>query len=258
MRRTLSVLGLFVAIANGPVHAQPEEPEVPAFDRPGIGLGTGIVRRGALAVELGVPSYTRDRDRDAVQQEQAEGEITLRTGLFEGLELQVSSTPWQRQRTRSPGEPSQRLQGGGDTLVAVKWAPSTGSHADRIALLASSTLARGDAEFTDGRQYALAGTYEHDFDDRWSGALYASHAQGSGERSTIWSPSLTLALTPRVSAFVEAGFTRQRGEPRESVAGTGVTFMVSDSVQVDSYVDVGLDADSPDLEVGLGISAYFD
>lgn len=51
---------------------------------------------------------------------------------------------------------------------------------------------------------------------------------------------------------------QNRGEPSESVAGTGITFMLTDRVQVDSYVDVGLDADSPDLEVGLGISAYFD
>lgn len=184
MRGTLPVSALLLAMASAPAHAQSEEPEIPAFDRPGIGLGTGIVRRGALAVELGVPTYTRDRDRDAVRQEQAEGDITLRTGLFEGLELQLSSTPRQRQRTRSPGERSQRFKGGGDTLVAVKWAPSTGSDADRVALLASSTLALGDVEFTDGRQYALAGTYEHDFDDRWSGALYASRTQGSGERST--------------------------------------------------------------------------
>lgn len=52
--------------------------------------------------------------------------------------------------------------------------------------------------------------------------------------------------------------TKEHGEPRETVAGGGVTWMWTDRVQLDASLDAGLDAHSPDLQAGLGISAYFD
>lgn len=252
---TLAVCStLFV---SGALKAQQAD-EPPSFDRPGIGLGTGIVPRGALALELGLPSYERDRDTDGLRTEQLSGDVTLRTGLFDHWELQFSGSPWQRQRSRLPGMASTRTQGGGDAQLALKWAPLTGRDTDRWALLGSATVARGDAAFSEGRQYALAGSYEHDFGDQWTGALYASHSRGDGERSTVWSPSVSLALTPRLSVFLEAGVTKAHGEPRESVAGGGVTWMWTDRVQLDASFDAGLDADSPDLQAGVGISAYFE
>lgn len=253
----LAVVVCAVLFASGPLKAQQAD-EPPAFDRPGIGLGTGIVPRGALALELGLPSYERDRDADGLRTEQLSGDVTLRTGLFEHWELQVSGSPWQRQRSRLPAMASTRMRGGGDAQLALKWAVPTGRDTDRWALLASATVARGDAAFSEGRQYALAGSYEHDFSDHWTGALYASHGRGDGERSTVWSPSVSFAVTPRLSAFVEAGITKAHGEPRESVAGGGLTWMWTDSVQLDASFDAGLDDDSPDLQAGVGISAYFD
>ncbi|PKH72206.1 transporter [Stenotrophomonas sp. Betaine-02u-21] len=253
----LALMVCSILFVSGAVQAQQTD-EPPSFDRPGIGLGTGIVPRGALALELGLPSHERDRDADGLRTEQLSGEVTLRTGLFERWELQFSGSPWQRQRSRLPGMASTRTQGGGDAQLALKWAPPTGSETDRWALLGSATVARGDAALSEGRQYALAGSYEHDFSDHWTGALYASHSRGDGERSTVWSPSVSLALTPRLSAFVEAGVTKEHGEPRETVAGGGVTWMWTDRVQLDASLDAGLDAHSPDLQAGLGISAYFD
>ena len=253
----LAVAAILSLLVSAPLKAQQAD-EPPSFDRPGIGLGTGVVPRGALALELGLPSYERDRDADGLRIEQFSSEVTLRTGLFDHWELQLSGTPWQRQRSRLPGTASARARGGGDSLLALKWAPLTGSDADRWALLGSATVARGDEEFSEGRQYALAASYEHDFSERWTGALYASHSRGDGARSTVWSPSVSLALTPRLSAFLEAGVTKAHGEPRESVAGGGLTWMWTDSVQLDASFDAGLDADSPDLQAGVGISAYFD
>lgn len=242
---------------SGPLKAEQAE-EPPSFDRPGIGLGTGIVPRGALAIELGLPSHERDRDADGLRTEQLSGDVTLRTGLFEDWEVQFAGSPWQRQRSRVPGMASTHTRGGGDAQLALKWAPPSGRESDRWALLASATVARGDAAFSEGRQYALAGSYEHDVSDRWTGALYASHSRGDGERSTVWSPSVSLALTPRLSAFVEAGVTKARGEPRQTVAGAGLTWMWTDRVQLDASFDAGLDADSPDMQAGVGISAYFE
>lgn len=252
--RLLLVLGLTL-LAGPPTQA--EEPEIPAFDRPGIGLGTGIVPRGALALELGLPAYSRTTDRDRAVSEAFASEVTLRTGLAPQLELQLSGAPWQRQRMRMPGEATQRDRGSADSLVALKWAPQLSGGQDRWALLASATLARGDAAFSEGRQYMLAASWEHDLGNTFSTALYASHSRGDGARSTTWSPSLSMTLGPRLSAFVEAGFTDERNGPTESVAGAGLAWMWTERVQLDASFDLGLDADSDDLQAGLGLSAYF-
>ncbi len=259
MRTPLFVASLLCLLVSGTAAAQQADDEdVPAFDRPGLGLGTGIVPRGAMALELGLPSYTRDTDRDGVRSEQFDSEVTLRTGLAPRLELQLSGSPWQRERTRAPTEPSLRERGTGDTHAALKWLAPLRTESDRLAVLASATLARGDAAFSEGRQYALAGSWEHDFTDDLTSDLYVSHSRGDGQRATVWSPSLSLALGPRWSAFIEAGFTHTRGEPNESVAGGGVTFLWSERIQLDASLDAGLDADSPDLQAGVGLAVYFD
>ena len=258
--RACHVLALACLLLAMPANAvaQDADSDVPAFDRPGLGLGTDIVPRAAAALELGLPSYARDKDRDGIRSEQSSGDATVRTGLAPQLELQLSGSLWQQQRTRVPGQSSQRVHGHGDTLVALKWSPSAPDATDRWALLASGTLARGQAAFSDGRQYAVAASYERDFSDAWSGALFASHSRGDGERSTVWSPSLALALGPRLSTYVEAGITHTRGQPRQSVAGAGVTWAWTARLQLDASFDVGLDADSPDLQAGVGLAAFFD
>ena len=227
---------------------------LPSFDRPGLGIGTVTVERGAWAVEMGLPDWERDRDRNGVRSDLLGTDTTLRTGLSDTLELQLMLTPWQRLRERAPGS-RQRAEGAGDTQVGVKWAPDAGGGGD-WAVLASTTLAKGDAAFTDGRRYALAATYEHPLSARITGALFGQYSRGDGEWTAVWSPSLTLELTPRWSGFLEAGFTRQRGEPSSSVAGGGLIWTPRPGLQLDASVDLGLNADSPDLQAGLGISFY--
>lgn len=232
--------------------------ELPAFDRPGLGFGTDTVPRGALALEVGLPTWQRDRDRDGVRTRSLAGDVLLRTGLSEQLELQVSTTPWQRQSVRSADLPTQRQHGSGDTQLALKWAGPGSTERTAWALLASAVVARGDADFSEGHQYALALSVEQALGERWSAALYGSHQRGDGERSTTWSPSLSLAATDRLSLFVEAGLTHSRGAPDQRVAGAGITWMLRPRVQLDASFDAGLDADSPDLQVGTGLAVYFD
>ena len=228
---------------------------LPSFDRPGLGIGTDIVPRGAWAVEMGLPEWERDRDRDGVRSDLLGSDTTVRTGLTETLELQVMLTPWQRLRERAPGQSQQRAEGAGDTQVGVKWAPGdTGS--GRWAALVSSTLSKGDSGLSDGRRYGLEATYEHPFSDRLTGALYGRYVWGEGERLRVWSPSLTVEFTDRWSGFLEAGFTREAGLPGTSVAGGGLIWAPRPGLQLDASVDLGLDADSPDFQAGLGVSFY--
>ena len=251
----LRLLIVMTPLLSGAAAAH-ESASPPSFDRPGLGIGTDIVPRGAWALELGLPDWERDRSRDGVRSDLLGGDMTLRTGLSETLELQLMLTPWQRQRERVPGQRRQRMEGAGDTEVGVKWAPDTDAPGD-WAVLASTTLAKGDATFSDGRRYSVAATYEHPFGERVTGALFAQYSRGDGQRTSAWSPSLTLAFSERWSGFLEAGFTHERGLPDTSVAGGGLVWAPRPGLQLDASVDLGLDADSPDLQAGLGASFYF-
>lgn len=258
MRRLAAVALTVCAFCALDAHAQDNDAATPAFDRPGIGFSTSTLPRGGVALELGLPSLQRDRDDTGVLATQYGTDINLRVGVSEFIELQVFGTPWNHLRLEPRDAPSSSYQGAGDSGVAVKVALPLQSEKQGLALLASTTFATGERRFTqDATQYALGASYEYAFNDRWAGALYANATRGAGADSFTWSPSLGLALTDKVGAFVEAGFTRTDGRPSTAIVGAGVTWMVTPTVQLDASFDVGLDDDSPDLLAGLGVAFYF-
>lgn len=238
--------------------AADEDPGIPGFDRPGIGFGTDAVPRGALALEFGLPSYLREGERDGPRSTTWSSDVLLRTGLAPRWELQLASTPWQRQQQGAADQPRRRLRGAGDSTLALKWTGPDSSAGTTWALLASAVVARGDAAFSDGRQYALGASLEHEFSPRWSAALYASHQRGDGQHSSNWSPSLALTVSERLGAYLEAGFSRSNDGPDQAIAGLGLTWLLRPNVQLDASFDLGLDADSPDLQFGTGLAIYLD
>ena len=249
---------LALLLCTVPILAVASDDDAPAFDRPGLGFSPTTLPRGGVALELGLPSLARDRDRDGVLSTQYSSDVTVRVGVGERVELQAFGTPWNRLRVAPRGQPASTLRGAGDSGVALKVALPSASDRHAWALLASTTFDTGEREFSaGGPQYALGGSYEYTFNDRWSGALYANAVRGAGEQSLSWSPSLSLALSENVGAFVEAGFTHAQGAPSTAIAGAGLTWMVARTVQLDASFDLGLDADSPDLQAGLGVSFYF-
>jgi len=242
----------------GAVHAQDAPPDI-AFDRPGIGFAASTLPRGGVALEAGLPSFSRDRDDAGVLSTQYSADITLRIGLAEHLELQAFTSPWNHLRVAPRDAPAERSSGAGDVGVGLKVALPLSSEKHAVALLASTTFATGSRDFSEGAtQYALGASYEYDFDDRWTGALYANVTRGGSEDSVTWAPSVSFAATETVSTYLELGFTDTHGEPSTRIAGAGVTWMVKSRVQLDASFDVGLNDDSPDVQAGLGVSVYFE
>jgi hypothetical protein len=256
MRGVMAVMLLALA---APAWAQQDESETTAFDRPGLGFSASVLPRGGAALELGLPSYERDRDDDGTRTTQYGTDLLLRVGLGANLELQAFGSPWNRLREAPRNAPSTTSRGAGDSGVALKFALPIDSDKHAVALLASSSFDTGSRDFTEGgTQYELGASYEYTFNDRWTGALYANATRGAGEDEFSWSPSVNLAMTDTLSAFLEAGFTHTKGEPSTSVAGAGITWMVAQRVQLDASFDLGLDSNSPDLQAGLGVSFYFE
>ncbi|MGY8565415.1 transporter [Paracidovorax citrulli] len=252
-------VGLLLVASALPAWAQQDESETPAFDRPGLGFAASVLPGGGVALELGLPDYQRDRDDAGTRSTEYGTDVRLRVGLGAQLELQAFGSPWNHLREAPRDAPATTTRGAGDSGLALKYALPLHSERHALALLASSSFGTGSRDFSEGgTQYELGASYEYTFNQRWSGALYVNGTRGAGEDAFTWSPSLSLAASDTVSAYIEAGFTHTRGEPATSVAGAGLTWMPAERIQLDASFDLGLDRDSPDLQAGLGISFYFE
>lgn len=255
MRQCIVLFGLCAACLSA--QAQPPS-SPPGFDRPGLGMATDTVPRGAAALEFGLPAYLRESGAGGVRSTTWSGDALLRTGLAPGLELQLSGTPWNRQRLRAPDGAQSHLRGAGDSSAGLKWAGPGSNDRTAWAVLASAVVARGDAAFSDGRQYTLAVSVEQSLNDQWQLALSAQQQRGDGQRTTTWAPSISLQASPTVSTYLEAGFFDSNDGPDQSIAGAGVAWRVRPNVQLDVSFEVGLDDASPDLQVATGVSVFLD
>ncbi|KAA8995108.1 transporter [Stenotrophomonas cyclobalanopsidis] len=252
--RLVSVAVLLVAAVGS---ARADDSPAPGFDRPGLGFSTDTVKPRSVAMEFGFPAYERAHDASGTSRELTSS-VLLRTGLTEAMELQVQASPWNRRRMTTAGAAAATDEGRGDTAVSLKWAGPGSTETTSWALRASAAIDTGKSSFSDGRQYALAASVEHQLSDRWTGAFYASHQRGAGSHSSTWSPSVSFEATERVGIFIEAGFTATSDEPHEAVAGAGVTWALTPRIQFDASFDAGLDEKSPDLQAGLGVSIFLE
>lgn len=250
-------LALCGGLAGPAAAATADEAEAPSFDRPGIAFSTQTLPRGAFAWEQGLPDVERDRDGGARSTRYAAATL-LRLGLADRLELQLSASPYVHLREREDGQRRSR-HGAGDTGLALKLALPSAHERFSWAVLAGATADSARRGLGNGATvYTLGTTLGYDFDDRVSGALYFNLDRSDGRDTWTWSPSLGLALSERLGAYVEAGLSRSQGESATAVAGAGLTWMATPRVQLDASFDRGLDARSPDWQGGVGVSFYFD
>lgn len=258
--RAGTALGAAAVLAALAAGAPARADEAPSFDRPGIAFSTATLPKGGFAWEQGLPDFQRDDD-GGTRSTQYNANTTLRLGLSDRLELQLSGSPYNRLREHDRDGGRRSRHGAGDTGLALKAALPSAHERFSWALLGGITAASGDRDFSEGAtQYTLGTTLDYQFNQRLSGALYFNLDRSAGENtwSWSWSPSLSFALSDRLGAYLEAGVSRSEHESATSVAGLGLTYMATPRIQLDASLDRGLDARSPDLQGGLGVSFYFD
>lgn len=256
--RAGTALGAAAVLAALAAGAPARADEAPSFDRPGIAFSTATLPKGGFAWEQGLPDFQRDDD-GGTRSTQYNANTTLRLGLSDRLELQLSGSPYNRLREHDRNGGRRSRHGAGDTGLALKAALPSAHERFSWALLGGVTAASGDRDFSEGAtQYTLGTTLDYQFNQRLSGALYFNLDRSAGENTWSWSPSLSFALSDRLGAYLEAGVSRSEHESATSIAGLGLTYMATPRIQLDASLDRGLDARSPDLQGGLGVSFYFD
>ncbi len=238
-------------------YALPASAGTPAFDRPGIAFATDVLPRAAISLEQGLPDFSRSSD-DEIKTSLYSAGTNVRIGLFEGVELQLATTLYNRVEIKA-GSRSQSTHGAGDTRFGFKVALPSSSDTFSWATLGSMTFDTGAAAFSNNtKQYDLGVALALDLANDVTAGFYVNATNLEGENAVAISPSLSFALSETVGAYVEAGYFSNASEPSSSVAGAGLTWMATPTVQLDASANFGLNSESPDVSGGFGISFYFE
>ena len=254
--RSCAIGSCLAALAAGFIFTLTAAADTPAFDRPGISFSTGTLPPGTFAWEQGLPDFAYDSG-SGTRSWLFSADANLRIGLLQNLEAQIGVAAWNYQETSSKG--SRRTDSGlGDTSLSLKAAfPSFGKLS--WAVLGGVTLPSGDDAFTaDDPQYDLGVTFAYQFNDTISAAAYVNFNRFEGDTTWTFSPSVSRAISDRWAVYLEAGWDVAEGTRTSTVAGGGITCMLTKTVQLDFSLDAGISGDAPDLTGGFGISVFFD
>ncbi len=231
--------------------------DTPAFDRPGIAFATDVVPPAAISLEQGLPDFSRSRVDGFKFTEYSAG-TNVRFGVFDGVELQLATALFNRLEIKAGGN-SLSETGAGDTRIGVKVALPSSLDTFSWATLGSITFDTGAQAFSnDAKQYDLGVALALDLANDVTAGFYVNATNTRGENAVVISPSLSFAVSETVGAYVEAGYFSNASDSNSSVAGAGLTWMATPTVQLDVSADFGLDEASPDITGGFGASIYFE
>ncbi|WP_233151797.1 transporter [Pelomonas sp. KK5] len=255
MIRSLGLLSLPLAFS---APAQAEEGIV--TDRPDFVESSDVVGRGRWQLETSVAG---ERDKvDGIRVRGLSTPTLLRFGLSDTVELRLETDG--RSRVSAGG---MRSSGWSDISIGTKWHIQDGEGTrPSLAWLLHADLATGSGPFRgQGTRPSLRMSIEWDLPDGYNlglmPGLYRDRNE-DGRRYTggIMAVTLGRQFGEQVHGFVElAGqqIASARNGGKLLTFDTGVTYLVSDSVQLDSALFFGLNRTSPDLGWTVGLSMKF-
>jgi len=234
----------------------PVAAQAPAFDRPGIAFSAEVLPVGAVAWEQGLPDFEYDRQSGTRTHLLSAGS-NVRIGISERLEVQIAGSAWNRRTVREDGV-SRRENGAGDSALALKLILPPLSESLSLGMLASVSVATGTREFSDdATSFALGVALARELANGSSLGLYLNATHADGAYGYTFSPSLGFELSERLSAYVEAGYDDGENATATTVAGGGLMFRVTETIQLDASANFGLNSQSPDVSGGIGLSVLF-
>jgi hypothetical protein len=250
------VIGLLLALST-PARAA----EAIATDRPDFVESSDVVDPGRFQIETSIGG---ERSRIGAQTLHALATPTLlRLGIVENWELRLETDGFTRESLAGRTE-----RGFADTSVSAKWHWQDGdadSGRPALAGLLNFDLASGSAVFRGrGTRPSLRVTAEWELPNGYGvgvmPGLYRDHNEaGHG----FYGGVLAVSVSKRIGAL--HGFVELAGQQLAADKNggklvsldTGLSYLLSDSVQIDAAIFYGLTKRSPDLQWTTGISVRF-
>lgn len=253
MHRQICAALLGVALV-GPVTAQ-DGPLV--GDRPDFTESTGTIAPGHVQVEAGI-TWQELGEEDSL----TAGEVLVRFGLGESLEARLGVGSWTRVDV-----PGARLDGHEDPTVGLKLRLTPPAD-DRppgfpaASLLLGTTVPVGSGDLTSDEwepeaRLALDWIVTDLLSVGANVGIAWPSAGGDRFDQLLASVTLGIAATDRLGVFVETyGFSEEEPDgDTTQYADTGVTFALTDGLQLDARIGFGLNDPSPERFVGVGVVA---
>ncbi len=257
-RAYIPALALF-ALLPCPAGAQPD-PDPLITDRPDFTESPFTVAPGRVQLEMGF-TYARDGSGAGRTESFEAPEALFRIGLADRWELRIEAPNFAWTDDDS-GDDS----GATDFGVGCKFALTAQDGAvPAMAVLATLSFPTGDDAFTQDAlvpEFRWAWTY--DLPEGWSLAGNLGLALPEDEQDDLYteflaSVSLGIPLADRWGAYLEYfGFYPAGGATgAENYADAGVTFLLTDDVQLDARVGMGLNGRAEDFFCGAGVAIRF-
>ncbi len=227
-----------------------------ATDRPGLGFSSLAVPPGAVQLELGAPAFslrTEAGARDCLVNFPA----LVRFGLVSGAELRLGTPLFSFLRESSDGTATES-SGFGGLEVGAKLAAGGSGGWPAVALIPSVVLPVGDARFAGQRpSYTLNAVTTWALPQALGLNLLGGIAivpDGTAGHTTTGALAAALGrwLSQRLSGYLEAGAYPTPGGENPAYVGAGATWLLRRRLQLDAFVDRGLDAAAEDWLFGLG------
>lgn len=267
MRGAAGLGALAVLAAAGGVQAQGTGRDFCA-DRPGKGSPPCVLDAGRFQAELGLADRAWTRGGGTSSDDTTFGTVELRLGLSDRVEGQLSWNAYQRIHDKAPGT-SSTADGAGDLGLALRWSlRNPGGDGVSVALQPFVTAPVGAKDIGAGGW--LGGAIlpvSLPLNADWSLALspqadVRADADGSGRHAGFGGAIGVGRSFGPVALGVELWADRDQ-DPSGHVTAASFDFTAAwtpaalKDVQLDASAYVGLNHDTPDLELAVGVAKRF-
>jgi hypothetical protein len=236
-------------------------------DRPGLGTPACTLEQGRLAAELGLIDWTLDRPDGNRTDTIAAGDLLVRYGVSDRLEVQLGWTAFGHVRDRFIGL-VEKSAGPGDVLVAVRRNlrnPDGSGFA--VALMPFVTLPTGGStlgvgDWGAGLLLPISSELAAGFQLGFTGSIEAAVDEDGDGRHLAYGGvmGLDVPVGNNLSATFELSAQRDEdvsGTKAELLGGLSAAWSPGSSLQLDVGANIGMNRDAPDVQLYLGVARPF-
>lgn len=259
------VLLVLAALCAGAAPAQAAEEPI-ATDRPDFVESSDVVGKGRFQIETSV-AYEKD-EHDGVSDLLRSTPTLLRIGVSEDIELRFETDGALRLVSQEAGVTT-RERGYADLAIGAKWHVQDGDEATGkpgIAWLLHIDADSGSSAFRgQGWRPSLRMVAEWDLPKGYAlgvmpGVFAERDELGGHYVGGIFAVVVGKSFSDKARGFIEFSgqqFAAQRHGGQVLTADTGVAYLLTNSVQIDTAVSWGLNKNTPDFGWTVGLSARF-